>query len=147
MVEGLPALLTVEEAARAMRVGRTKAYAMTREYRETEGRSGMPVVDFGDLLRVPTAKLAARMGVTVAEVVAAARCPDTSTAARPPVTEEPPPAAPTKPSRLKPRRQKSKGLWRAADASRTRQRRERRLTAGRRAPTPASSAAQQRGRP
>jgi hypothetical protein len=106
MVEGLPALLTVEEAARAMRVGRTKAYAMTREYRETEGRSGMPVVDFGDLLRVPTAKLAARMGVTVAEVVAAAQCPDTPAGALPAVVEEPPPA-PTQASRLKPRRQKS----------------------------------------
>ena len=106
MVEGLPALLTVEEAARAMRVGRTKAYAMTREYRETEGRSGMPVVDFGDLLRVPAAQLAARMGVTVAEVVAAARCPDPSTSAVRHVVEEPPPA-PTEAPRLKPRRQKS----------------------------------------
>jgi hypothetical protein len=49
----LPDLLTVEEAARLIRVGRTKAYAMAREWRDTGGRSGLPVVDFGHVLRVP----------------------------------------------------------------------------------------------
>ena len=52
-MSGLPDLLTVEEAARLIRVGRTKAYAMTREWRATDGRSGLPVLDFGHVLRVP----------------------------------------------------------------------------------------------
>ena len=49
--------LTVEEAARLLRIGRTKAYAMAREWRGTGGRSGLPVVDLGDVLRVPMAAL------------------------------------------------------------------------------------------
>jgi len=51
--EELPALLTVEEAARLLRLGRTKAYALAKEWRATGGRSGLPVIDFGDVLRVP----------------------------------------------------------------------------------------------
>jgi hypothetical protein len=58
----LPELLTVEEAARLIRVGRTKAYAMTREWRETDGRSGLPVVDFGNVLRVPRRALEELIG-------------------------------------------------------------------------------------
>jgi hypothetical protein len=53
MSEALPAFLTVEEAGALLRIGRTKAYAMTAEWRATEGRSGLPVVDLGDVLRVP----------------------------------------------------------------------------------------------
>jgi hypothetical protein len=60
---GLPELLTVEEAARLIRVGRTKAYAMTREWRATNGRSGLPVVDFGNVLRVPRRALEELIGV------------------------------------------------------------------------------------
>ena len=51
--ETIPALLTVEEAGALLRIGRTKAYAMAREWRETDGRSGLPVVDLGNVLRVP----------------------------------------------------------------------------------------------
>ena len=51
----LPAFLTVEEAARVLRIGRTKAYAMVTEYRVTDGKSGMPVRDYGGVLRVPLA--------------------------------------------------------------------------------------------
>jgi len=56
-----------------LRIGRAKAYALTREYRQTEGRSGLPVVDFGDVLRVPASRIAATPGVTVPEVIAAVR--------------------------------------------------------------------------
>lgn len=49
----IPLLLTVEEAGDLLRIGRTKAYAMTREWRETGGRSGLPVIDLGNVLRVP----------------------------------------------------------------------------------------------
>lgn len=51
--EDQPELLTIEEAARFLRVGRTKAYAMAQQWRATGGRSGLPVVDFGHVLRVP----------------------------------------------------------------------------------------------
>jgi hypothetical protein len=49
----IPAFLTVEEAGRLLRIGRTKAYDLAKEWRATDGRSGLPVVDLGDLLRVP----------------------------------------------------------------------------------------------
>ncbi len=56
-VEGLPDLLTIEEAARVLRVGRTKAYAMARQWRATDGGAGLPVIDFGHALRVPLCQL------------------------------------------------------------------------------------------
>jgi hypothetical protein len=34
----IPVLLTVEEAGELLRIGRTKAYAMAREWRETDRR-------------------------------------------------------------------------------------------------------------
>ena len=48
-----PALLTIEEACLLLRVGRTKGYAMAKQWRESGGASGLPVIDFGDVLRVP----------------------------------------------------------------------------------------------
>lgn len=52
-----PAFLTVEEAAAVLRIGRTAAYALTRQWRATGGAEGLPVVRFGRLLRVPAAEL------------------------------------------------------------------------------------------
>ena len=49
----LPDLLTVEEAAVILRIGRTKAYALARQWRVTGGKAGLPVIDFGNVLRVP----------------------------------------------------------------------------------------------
>lgn len=43
----------MEEAARLLRIGRTKAYALTQEWRASGGRSGLPVIDLGSVLRVP----------------------------------------------------------------------------------------------
>ncbi len=54
---GLPEMLTIVEAARFMRIGRTKAYAMAREWRDSGGRSGLPTVDLGHVLRVPRWRL------------------------------------------------------------------------------------------
>ncbi len=62
---GVPDLLTVEEAARVMRIGRTKAYALAREWRATNGRSGLPVVDIGNVLRVPRQRLEQLLGRTL----------------------------------------------------------------------------------
>ena len=64
----LPALLTVEEAGRLLRIGRTKAYAMAKQWRETGGASGLPVLDLGDVLRVPLAKLEAMTGASFSDV-------------------------------------------------------------------------------
>ena len=47
-------LLTVEEAAATMRIGRSKAYALAREYLRLGSTSGLPVIVFGPgCLRVP----------------------------------------------------------------------------------------------
>jgi len=61
--EGLPDLLTVEEAAAVLRISRTKAYALTQEWRASGGRSGLPVIDLGDTLRVPRRALERMLGV------------------------------------------------------------------------------------
>jgi hypothetical protein len=48
------ALLTIEEAARVLRVGRSLAYQLAHEYLSSDGRAGMPVLRFGAAcLRVP----------------------------------------------------------------------------------------------
>lgn len=51
----IPNFLTVEEAARILRIGRT--YEQTRRYEETDGREGIPVIRVGRLMRVPRAAL------------------------------------------------------------------------------------------
>jgi hypothetical protein len=48
-----PQTLTVEEAAKVLRIGRTAAYALAREWRSTNGASGLPVLELGRTLRVP----------------------------------------------------------------------------------------------
>ncbi len=65
--ERLPSLLTVEEAGTLLRIGRTKAYAMTREWRETGGRSGLPVIDLGHVLRVPRRALEELIGTELTD--------------------------------------------------------------------------------
>ena len=52
---GVPAapVLTVEEAGRVLRIGRSLAYQLAREYDATGGVSGLPVIRLGGCLRVP----------------------------------------------------------------------------------------------
>jgi hypothetical protein len=52
-LDELPLLLTVEEAAAVLRIGRTLAYALARRYEASGGREGLPVVRLGGCLRVP----------------------------------------------------------------------------------------------
>ena len=51
-----------------LRIGRTKAYAMAREWRETGGRSGLPVIDLGHVLRVPRRALEEMIGAELTEI-------------------------------------------------------------------------------
>jgi excisionase family DNA binding protein len=46
-------LLTVEEAARVLRIGRSLAYQLANEYLATGGTAGMPAIRVGGCLRVP----------------------------------------------------------------------------------------------
>ena len=50
----LPALLTIEEAARVLRVGRSIAYQLARRYFDGDGTEGLPVIQLGSCLRVPS---------------------------------------------------------------------------------------------
>lgn len=63
MDDRIPPFLTVEEASRLLKIGRTKAYLLTREWRTTGGRSGLPVVDLGDVLRVPGPAIEQMLGI------------------------------------------------------------------------------------
>ena len=68
--ELMPDFLTVEEAAKVLRIGRTAAYGLTREWRATSGATGLPVVRFGRQLRVPRAALEAIAGGPISGLVA-----------------------------------------------------------------------------
>jgi hypothetical protein len=54
--------LTVEEAARVLRIGRTAAYLAAKRYRETDGAEGLPCIRVGGSLRVPRRQLEALAG-------------------------------------------------------------------------------------
>lgn len=60
----VPDLLTVEEAARVLRIGRTKAYALTQAWRDSGGEFGIPVIEIGGL-RVPKARLEEIIGAPI----------------------------------------------------------------------------------
>ena len=50
--QGHPAVLTVEEAGRILRVSRSTAYALAKQWLETDGLEGLPVHRIGRQLRV-----------------------------------------------------------------------------------------------
>lgn len=55
--EDLPPFLKIEQAQELTQLGRSQIYELTRRWRETNGREGIPCVRFGRALRVPTAAL------------------------------------------------------------------------------------------
>jgi hypothetical protein len=55
--DDLPPFLRVEQAQQLTQLGRSQLYEQTRRWRETGGREGIPVVQFGRCLRIPTAAL------------------------------------------------------------------------------------------
>jgi hypothetical protein len=64
---GLPDFLTVTEAARVLRIGRTAAYEQAVRFEVTGGAEGLPVIRIGKQLRVPTARLEAMAGRPLTE--------------------------------------------------------------------------------
>jgi hypothetical protein len=69
-VMGVPDFLTVTEAARVLRIGRTAAYELAVRYEATGGAEGLPVIRIGRQLRVPTARLEALAGRPLTEPTA-----------------------------------------------------------------------------
>lgn len=57
MLDELPPFLTVEQAAKVLLLGRSKAYELTAEWETSGGTSGLPCVRFGHQKRVPRAAL------------------------------------------------------------------------------------------
>lgn len=66
-----PAMLTVAEAARILRIGRTAAYELANRWLDTEGREGMPARRIGHQIRVPTAEFEDHYGIKVTASTAA----------------------------------------------------------------------------
>lgn len=104
-----PLLLTVEEAAGVLRIGRSLAYDLARTYESSDGHAGLPVLRVGALLRVPRWALAEMIStghvVRLADLVE----PDASTSL---VAL---PAAEAGASRPSPRRRRSVRLLPAAE--------------------------------
>ncbi len=57
MLGDLPAFMTVEQAAKVLQLGRSKAYQLSVEWERTGGASGLPFVWFGHQKRIPRAAL------------------------------------------------------------------------------------------
>lgn len=53
----VPKLITVPQAARALRIGRSTAYDLAHAWLESRGAEGLPVVLIGRTMRVPVAGL------------------------------------------------------------------------------------------
>ena len=72
--DSLPIMLTIDEAATVLRIGRSKAYEMAATYTSSGGTQGLPCLRLGDLLRVP--KFALREYVTTGRIVQLIPQPD-----------------------------------------------------------------------
>jgi hypothetical protein len=59
-----PDFLTMDEAAEIRRIGRNQVHELARAWRTTGGERGVPVVEFGRLLRVPKAALMRLAGLS-----------------------------------------------------------------------------------
>ncbi len=57
MLNDLPPLMTVEQAAKVLQIGRSKSYELTVEWERTGGAAGLPFVRFGSQKRIPRAAI------------------------------------------------------------------------------------------
>lgn len=62
-LDGLPLMLTVDEAASVLRISRTTAYKLVEVHRTTAGHSGLPHVRLGGRVLVRRVDLAEIVGV------------------------------------------------------------------------------------
>jgi excisionase family DNA binding protein len=62
-LDGLPLMLTVDEAARVLRISRTTAYKLVALHDRTAGRSGLPNVRLGSRRMIRRVDLAAIVGM------------------------------------------------------------------------------------
>lgn len=62
-LDGLPLMLTVDEAASVLRISRTTAYKLVDLHRTTSGRSGLPHVRLGGRVLVRRVDLGEIVGV------------------------------------------------------------------------------------
>jgi excisionase family DNA binding protein len=96
--------MTVEEAARYLRIGRTKAYAMTRQWRNSRGRLGLPAVEIGNALRVSRPRLEELIAAALAAEEAPPGSLDVASDLHRPAECSTPAASPRTPSRTTTRR-------------------------------------------
>ena len=62
-LDDLPDFLTIEEAARILRIGRGQAYELARLWRATEGAEGLPNIQIGTKTkRVPKTAIVRYLG-------------------------------------------------------------------------------------
>ena len=66
--DDLPPFLRIDQVQELTQLGRAQVYALAKRWRDTDGREGMPVVEFGRNLRVPTAALM-RMALVDPDVI------------------------------------------------------------------------------
>jgi hypothetical protein len=64
----VPDVLTIEEASRVLRLGRTSIYRLARQWRDTGGTAGIPNIAYGNTLRVPRAQLEAQLGRPISHI-------------------------------------------------------------------------------
>lgn len=57
MFDDLPPFMTIDQAAKVLQLGRSKAYELSVEWERTGGSSGLPFSWFGHQKRVPRAAL------------------------------------------------------------------------------------------
>jgi hypothetical protein len=86
-----PDFLTVDEAARIVRIGRTTAYDIARVYEATDGADGLPVIRLGKQLRVPRCRLEDWLGGPITWPIVNDE----------PEAVSPPPASPPAPKRTR----------------------------------------------
>ncbi len=86
-----PDFLTVDEAARIVRIGRTTAYDIARVYEATSGADELPVIRLGKQLRVPRCRLEDWLGGPITWPIVS----------REPDSVSPPPASKPAPKRTR----------------------------------------------